>query len=326
MRLADLTTFACILLISDPAASLPQRIRVAPLPIPLSSSSQYAQRNGKIHTQTKTISGYVFQTGFENTTGLETKYSTSLTYSKAKKGDGDKKKPTSVCLQFPPSAMDVSPGPPGFSTMFLDLPDLDGVPFKSIGFNVNPMGHPGGLTVENEAASRVLLAQWEKSQKIEDLINLVQFVVTHSAWLTKHVDVHFYLLPVAAVQNIGKGCTFDPSVYPLTNCTAASDKERARLLNALPGADYLPKDPRHGPTPLLPLHKLHPRTLGHHPVIIYGGYDGKVAFIEPMMAATVLEGVRATGKRVAEVVPAPKKVREDAWWPRSFQIGWDEGS
>ena len=128
-----------------------------------------------------------------------------------------------------------------------------------------------------------------------------------------HFDVHFYLLDRATVESIHP---FAPGYIP-----AAS---------RLPDPRYLPQgyvpsgEPLTSTVPGMGLHWLDTTEAEHHltETVLYGSWDGRPAFIEPMMSRDWL-GSRPT---LHEPLPQPEAYQRAGLYPSTYSVWWDEAS
>lgn len=154
--------------------------------------------------------------------------------------------------------------------LFLDLPAkaLEITPFKAIGLDWNPEGHPP-----------------------------VQ------VYGLPHFDFHFYMMTAAEVNN-------------------ATDMAK---LTKEPAEGYIPANHFNaGPVPQMGTHWIDATSPELHPTnpsrftqtFIYGSYDGKVNFYEPM---ATLEYLKAT-TNFERQIPQPAKFQVSGYYPTIFRI------
>lgn len=118
-----------------------------------------------------------------------------------------------------------------------------------------------------------------------------------------HFDVHFYLAPKSAVD-------------------AAIDMGK---MNVHPAADYVPQNYVPGPpVPQMGKHwvditspelsQTNPQTFTQ--TFIYGSYDGKVTFYEPMITLDFLKNTSSFQRSI----PQPAKVQQSGYYPTKMRI------
>lgn len=124
-----------------------------------------------------------------------------------------------------------------------------------------------------------------------------------------HFDVHFYKMPEAQRAKI-----------------SATGKDVARC-NVKPAARYIPAGyimPPGTEVPMMGAHALNaasPELKGEPftQTFIYGFYDGKVTFLEPMIAKSFLE----TKPNVVTPIPQPKAVAQSGYYPTRYRTSYD---
>lgn len=125
-----------------------------------------------------------------------------------------------------------------------------------------------------------------------------------------HFDIHFYRMPWAERQKItAKGA----------NLKVCEKKPEAGILPA--GYMVAPR----GSVPMMGAHAIDPRSPEFHGkpfqhTLIYGLYDGKVNFIEPMVAISFLR----EKKDVSQPIPLPTKFTQWGYYPTRYSISFDE--
>ncbi len=128
-------------------------------------------------------------------------------------------------------------------------------------------------------------------------------------WDRPHFDVHFYMTPPSERE-------------------AISDRDPAfvRKAESSPPAHYIPADytKEPGAVPAMGAHwadtttpELHGKPFTH--TLIYGAWDGKVTFIEPMIAKTVFDERRT----VVANVKQPPAVAIAGLYPTQYRIEFD---
>ncbi|MEU5840639.1 DUF5602 domain-containing protein [Rhodococcus sp. NPDC047139] len=134
-----------------------------------------------------------------------------------------------------------------------------------------------------------------------------------------HFDVHFYLLDRATLESIQP---FAPGYIPAAV--------------RVPDPRYLPEgyaptgDPLTSTVAGMGLHWLDTAeasdrsTTEHHftESVLYGTWDGRQAFVEPMMSRDWLES-RPT---LHEQLPQPEAYQRTGLWPTTYSVWWDEAS
>lgn len=125
-----------------------------------------------------------------------------------------------------------------------------------------------------------------------------------------HFDVHFYLLDRATVEAIHP---LAPGYIP-----AASRVPEPRYLP--PG--YAPDgNPLTATVPGMGLHWLDTTETDHNftEKVLYGSWDGKQAFVEPMMTRAWLESRPA----ILEPLPEPEAYQRAGLYPTTYAVWWD---
>ncbi|WP_016933102.1 DUF5602 domain-containing protein, partial [Rhodococcus sp. R1101] len=134
-----------------------------------------------------------------------------------------------------------------------------------------------------------------------------------------HFDVHFYLLDRPTVESIHP---FAPGYIPAA----------ARV----PDPRYLPKgyapsgDPLTSTVAGMGLHWVNTTETGHDSAaehhftetVLYGTWDGRQAFIEPMMSREWL----ASRPAIHEPLPQPEAYQRAGLYPTTYSVWWDEAS
>lgn len=120
-----------------------------------------------------------------------------------------------------------------------------------------------------------------------------------------HFDFHFYMVPEGEVA-------------------AATNAEK---LNANPPADYLPQNYVPGaPVPQMGKHFVDvtsPEFAGQPftQTFIYGSYDGKITFYEPMITLDFLKSTTTYEKPI----PQPSKFRKAGYYPTKMRVSKHDG-
>jgi hypothetical protein len=128
-----------------------------------------------------------------------------------------------------------------------------------------------------------------------------------------HYDLHFYLEPEAVRQK----------------WTIASDEDKKVFSQPVPDG-YMPADYVMAPGTEIPMMGSHwvdvkaPELNGQPftTTMIYGTYDGRVVFLEPMVAMSFIE----EGKDFEGSVPLPEKVSKKGWYPTKWWMDVDSAS
>jgi len=124
-----------------------------------------------------------------------------------------------------------------------------------------------------------------------------------------HFDVHFYLMP----QKEREGITATDA--DLIKC---KKKPAANFIPAdyiLPDGTEVPRMGAHWIDPTAPEFNKHAFTKTY----IYGSYNGRVAFIEPMMSKAFLE----TKPDVTEPIKQPEAYQKPGYYPTSYSVKYD---
>jgi hypothetical protein len=141
-----------------------------------------------------------------------------------------------------------------------------------------------------------------------------------------HFDFHFYTISEAEQM----------AIMP----TAPQFAERA---SRLPPDEFVPNGyvsahipmgvaPAAATIPMMGLHwldaaapELHGRTFTG--TFIYGSYDGRFIFAEPMITKAYIESVKSLpGNTVVSAVKVPAKYQRAGYYPTRYTISWDAGS
>ena len=156
----------------------------------------------------------------------------------------------------------------------LKLPDnVMNFPFKSVGLNWNPTGHP------------------------PDCYN------------NSHFDVHFYMMD----ENLR------------TSITCMGDD--TNKVYKQPDAQYIPQDYMTAPMTgeaRMGCHWFDPNSAefhtGFNKTIIYGFYDAKMVFVEPMITLDYLN----SKPNVTETIKLPKSYQVSGYYPTGYTVKYDE--
>lgn len=131
-----------------------------------------------------------------------------------------------------------------------------------------------------------------------------------------HFDLHFYWVPVAERESWTPA---DPRF--------AEKGERA------PEAKYVPEGYALPPGPAVP-------EMGNHlvdtadptyapggpvftEVLIWGSYDGRVPFLEPMITKAFFESLKASGRAHVETLAQPQAFQTAGYYPTRYSIRYD---
>lgn len=128
-----------------------------------------------------------------------------------------------------------------------------------------------------------------------------------------HFDVHFYLLDRATVDSI------NPFVRGYVEAAARVPDPRY-----MP-AGYAPSgDPLMSTVPGMGLHWLDTAESGHHltETVLYGTWDGRQAFVEPMMSREWL----ASRPQLHEQLLQPEAYQRAGLYPTTYSVWWDEAA
>ncbi|WP_072813568.1 DUF5602 domain-containing protein [Rhodococcus zopfii] len=128
-----------------------------------------------------------------------------------------------------------------------------------------------------------------------------------------HFDVHFYLLDRATVDAI------DPLVPGYVQAATTLPDPRYVPAGYAPGGD-----PLMATVPGMGLHWLDTADSGHHltETVLYGTWDGRQAFVEPMMSREWL----ASRPQLHEPLPQPEAYQRSALHPTTYSVWWDEAA
>lgn len=126
-------------------------------------------------------------------------------------------------------------------------------------------------------------------------------------YMLPHFDFHYYLMTPAAVDGIVEG--------PAMNNQPAADYVPAGHIAPVPGV------------PKMGLHWLDPTSpeLGGGQVFtqtfIYGSYDGKINFLEPMITKAFLD----TTTTFSRAIPQPVKFKQTGYYPTRMSVKRHDG-
>jgi hypothetical protein len=131
-----------------------------------------------------------------------------------------------------------------------------------------------------------------------------------------HFDVHFYTISDAERRTIHPG-----------------DGEFHRKAERLPGPEFIPAgyvNPGLPPVPMMGLHLVNPaspelRTEDPEPfthTFVYGVWDGRLIFMEPMITRSFLE----QRFEIEVAVPVAERYDPPGFYPGAYAVRWDEAS
>ena len=133
---------------------------------------------------------------------------------------------------------------------------------------------------------------------------------------TPHFDVHFYTISSQEREGM-----------------LPTGPDFAAAAARSPSPDFMPAgyiDPGMPPIPRMGVHLIDPTSPELHPetpepftrTFIYGAWDGRIIFVEPMVATDWL------ATRPDETIPIPVAERYDpsGLWPGAYRIYWDGGT
>jgi hypothetical protein len=137
----------------------------------------------------------------------------------------------------------------------------------------------------------------------------------HGTYGLPHFDFHFYTIPLQERRAI------DPA-----------NPEFMTMASRVPEASYIPAGyilPELPPVPFMGAHWVNPSSpeLRERPetfthTFIYGSWDGRFVFAEPMITKGFLESRRT----VRAPVGVAERYEPAGYYPTSYEIRWDEGS
>jgi hypothetical protein len=152
-----------------------------------------------------------------------------------------------------------------------------------------------------------------------------------NSFLSPHFDFHFYLRQKSWVDRhlrcgTSNGRTCDPQ--------KTSYAQMRRFLMAPPAADvppgYFPGI--ESSIPDMGLHSLDGRVhysvdeVNHHPVLLYGSYDGKILFVEASVTQYNLQDAMQAPSHTLSYVYRQPRNYEQRSWPTRFTITYDAGT
>ena len=193
----------------------------------------------------------------------------------------------------------------------LEMDDNSNSLFKSIGYNLNPNGHPNGNYEEYRAA-------WNNCAT-----NGLDCDLLPSSWsyLYPHVNVHFYYMSVDEVNQIvwdGFPAVGAPD-YIQSQCENEPERDVAAPRSFYSLGDCVPQMGRHWGEDKFE----NMQTFINQPSWIWGTYAGKPAFLELMITPEVMDWVRDNGiNQQAEIsMPRTQSVDVEGWYPRKYSFG-----
>jgi hypothetical protein len=186
--------------------------------------------------------------------------------------------PAAIGVTFSEAALSTLPKepPPGQegTEVSINFPQAAGTPFKHVGFDWNPMGHPPAHIYD-----------------------------------VPHFDFHFYTI----TEKERNGITMQGA-------------DAARTLKPLPaefhpeGYIYVPDGavPRMGNHMVNPLSKeLHNQAFTS--TFLYGSYDGRLIFAEPMITKALLEAKT----NFTEMIKQPARYQQPGYYPTKYSVSYD---
>jgi hypothetical protein len=187
-----------------------------------------------------------------------------------------------------------SEGAPEQLTLSLDAATLASVPVGE-----------GGSTEDHNHENNILISLPEKALELTPFkfIMLNWNPMGHEpagVYDTAHFDMHFYLTPVNEVMNY---------------------MDMAKIEN-LPSIDYVPANHIAGPgVPMMGKHWIDVTSPELHGVpftqtFLYGSYDGKVVFYEPMITLDFLKATTSFQRSI----PQPAKYKTAGYYPTKMKI------
>jgi hypothetical protein len=181
---------------------------------------------------------------------------------------------------------DLSAKPPmeSFIALDLELPEGSPAPYTHVGFDWNSIGHP-----------------------------------PIGIYTLPHFDFHFYMIDVAAKHAILPA----EGEMPAENGEfVGTEFDRRGLMAPEPG--YMPAhyvNPGGTSVPMMGAHWIDPASHEFHgqafdKTMIYGTWEGKVIFVEPMITRAFIE---ATPDATFEMA-SPEKVPAPGWYPTAYAV------
>ncbi|MDN3516298.1 hypothetical protein QWY84_01615 [Aquisalimonas lutea] len=140
--------------------------------------------------------------------------------------------------------------------------------------------------------------------------------VPEGVWNVPHLDVHFYV--ISNDERL--------AIHP-------SDPAFADKGQRLPDAAFVPAgyvDPGIPPVPLMGLHLVDPDSPELHPdtpqpfthTFLYGSWDGRLIFLEPMVTTAYLQGREDAVRRL----PVAERYEPAGYYPDGYRVHWDEAT
>eukprot|EP01137_Pigoraptor_chileana_P030388 Opistho-2@1411 len=195
----------------------------------------------------------------------------------------------------------------------LVLPETPGLGYKILGVNWNFAGHRGGLTAEDRAIFNTLPAGQQQAD----------FLTAHGAWVAPHFDFHSYTVDGAWLDQIKCSNGFPP-------CKMNDDD--LKKFTTYPDARFMP-------TNYLPSIYLSTPRMGIHwddvtdsvskakfnmtPGVLYGSYNGRVAFFETMIANPTFLNLQSTGDKLVQSLNRPDHFQRSGYYASQFSLQWD---
>lgn len=153
-----------------------------------------------------------------------------------------------------------------------------------------------------------------------------------NSFLSPHFDFHFYLRPKSWVDRHLR-CGSSPGINTC-DPQKTSYAQMRRFLMAPPASDvpagYFPDVG--SSIPMMGLHSLDGRVhysveeVNHHPVLLYGSYDGQLLFAEASVTQYNLQDVmQAPSHTLSYVFRQPRRYEQRSW-PTRFTMTYDPGT
>jgi len=186
--------------------------------------------------------------------------------------------PTAIGVTFDEALLSTLPKepPPGQegTELSINFPQAAGLPFKHIGFDWNPMGHPPAHIYD-----------------------------------VPHFDFHFYTI----TEKERGGITLE-------------GEDKVRALKQL-STEFIPEGYIYvpdGAVPRMGNHMVNPLSKELHnqaftSTFLYGSYDGRLVFAEPMITKAFLEAKT----NITEAIKQPAKYQQPGYYPTKYSVRYD---
>lgn len=170
--------------------------------------------------------------------------------------------------------------PEGELPLDLPIPDGNPTPYRFVNLVWNPNGH-----------------------------------IPHGIYTVPHFDVHFYLIDPATRDAIVPA---DPADAAELEVRGSRPPEEGFMAAGYvnPGGSTLPRMGSHWIDPAS--HEFHDESLDK--TFIYGTWDGRLVFAEPMIARAYLE----SRPDVTVEIPTPARYARPGWYASAYRVAWDE--